>query len=99
MKQFPAVGNSVAFGSTPDAVARRHVPRFNGACPNLPAAAPMPDKGWRRHFEEPIPLPDEMAAKAAQGYYHDYARMANDTQLEADATESYACGQSGALAL
>ena len=40
-----------------------------------------------------------MAAKAAQGYYHDYARMANDTQLEADATESYACGQSGALAL
>jgi hypothetical protein len=28
----------------------------------------MPDKGWRRHFEEPIPLPDEMAAKAAQGY-------------------------------
>jgi len=26
----------------------------------------MPDKGWRRHFEEPIPLPDEMAAKAAQ---------------------------------
>lgn len=26
--------------------------------PNL-----MPDKGWRRHFEEPIPLPDEMAAK------------------------------------
>ncbi len=24
-------------------------------------------KGWRRHFEEPIPLPDEMAAKAAAG--------------------------------
>jgi hypothetical protein len=35
--------------------------------PNL-----MPDKGWRRHFEEPIPLPDEMAAKAAQGYYRDF---------------------------
>jgi hypothetical protein len=25
--------------------------------PNL-----MPDKGWRWHFEEPIPLPDEIDA-------------------------------------
>src|SRR6266404_750679 len=48
-----------------------------GPTSNSPTPAPscspdemanlMPDKGWRRHFEEPIPLPEEMAAKAAAG--------------------------------
>jgi len=49
--------------------------------PNL-----MPDKGWRRHFEEPIPLPDEMAAKAAQGYYHDFLSPLDLPELELDAS-------------
>jgi hypothetical protein len=48
--------------------------------PNL-----MPDEGWRRHFEEPIPLPDEMAAKAAQGYYHDFLSPLDLPELELDA--------------
>jgi len=51
--------------------------------PNL-----MPDKGWRRHFEEPIPLPDEMAAKAAQGYYHDFLSPLDLPELELDASDS-----------
>ncbi len=51
--------------------------------PNL-----MPDEGWRRHFEEPIPLPDEMAAKAAQGYYHDFLSPLDLPELELDASDS-----------
>ena len=51
--------------------------------PNL-----MPDKGWRRHFEEPIPLPDEMAVKAAQGYYHDFLSPLDLPELELDASDS-----------
>jgi len=51
--------------------------------PNL-----MADKGWRRHFEEPIPLPDEMAAKAAQGYYHDFLSPLDLPELELDASDS-----------
>jgi len=49
--------------------------------PNL-----MPDMGWRRHFEEPIPLPDEMAAKAEQGYYHDFLSPLDLPELELDAS-------------
>jgi hypothetical protein len=48
----------------------------------------MPDKGWRRHFEEPIPLPDEMAAKAAQDYYHDFLSPLDLPELELDASDS-----------
>ena len=48
----------------------------------------MPDKGWRRHFEEPIPLPDEMAANSAQGYYHDFLSPLDLPELELDASDS-----------
>jgi hypothetical protein len=51
--------------------------------PNL-----MPDKGWCRHCEEPIPLPDEMAAKAAQGYYHNFLSPLDLPELELDASDS-----------
>jgi hypothetical protein len=58
-----------------------------GPTSNSPTPAPscspdempdlMPAKGWRRHFEEPIPLPDEMAAK--------HASWLNMLEIEIDA--------------
>jgi hypothetical protein len=48
--------------------------------PTDPATAPR--------FEEPIPLPDEMAAKAAQGYYHDFLSPLDLPKLALDASDS-----------
>src|SRR5712671_4027018 len=43
---------------------------------------------WSRRFEEPIPLPDEMAAKAAEDYYHDFLSPLDLPELELDASDS-----------
>ena len=37
---------------------------------------------WSRAFDETIPLPEEMAAKAAQGYYHDFLSPLDLPELE-----------------
>jgi hypothetical protein len=43
---------------------------------------------WSRAFDETIPLPEEMAAKAAQGYYHDFLSPLDLPELELDASDS-----------
>jgi hypothetical protein len=43
---------------------------------------------WSRRFEEPIPLPDEMAAKTAEDYYHDFLSPLDLPELELDASDS-----------
>jgi hypothetical protein len=43
---------------------------------------------WSRAFDGTIPLPDEMAAKAAQGYYHDFLSPLDLPELELDASDS-----------
>ena len=102
LKPARNAGTSITAISTPASSARfakgwlwRHE---SGSTSNSPTPAPsfspdempnlMPDKGWRRHFEEPIPLPDEMATKAAQGYYHDFLSPLDLPELELDASDS-----------
>ena len=43
---------------------------------------------WSRAFDETIPLPEEMAANAAQGYYHDFLSPLDLPELELDASDS-----------